>query len=300
MQLVLFRPFDLNKWLVIGFASFLSTCGEGGGGATDVLRLAQNLPELTSQRSAGGQPFGDAFNGLMENLPFVIGLVVGFFITFMVLGIFLAWVNARGDFVFLDNVARNRAAIGEPWNEYAREGNSLFGFNLVMGLSSLGTIAVLGVIAYLLAAHDIEHRHFGTGAAAAAALLVLVGLPVLLILGMIQWVMQSWGVPLMYIRRIGAFSAARAAFSELVVAQPLAVCFFGLLQMVLAVVIALVVFFIICCTCCLGALPYVSSVVTLPVMVFQRAFSVFFLEQLGPSYQLIQVPRQDHLVETFR
>jgi hypothetical protein len=29
---ILFRPFDLKKWCVIGFCAWLATLGEGGGG----------------------------------------------------------------------------------------------------------------------------------------------------------------------------------------------------------------------------------------------------------------------------
>lgn len=31
MQQVLFRPFDIGKWLVIGFACWLARLAEGGG-----------------------------------------------------------------------------------------------------------------------------------------------------------------------------------------------------------------------------------------------------------------------------
>ncbi|MCX7830028.1 MAG: hypothetical protein N2445_03080, partial [Acidobacteria bacterium] len=32
MAYILFKPFDLTKWLIIGFASFLASLGQGGGG----------------------------------------------------------------------------------------------------------------------------------------------------------------------------------------------------------------------------------------------------------------------------
>ena len=42
-----------------------------------------------------------------------------------------------------------------------------------------------------------------------------------------------------------------------------------------------------CLTCCIGLLPYVSTVVTLPLHVFWRAYSLYFLQQFNPAYAII-------------
>jgi hypothetical protein len=42
-----------------------------------------------------------------------------------------------------------------------------------------------------------------------------------------------------------------------------------------------------CLTCCIGFLPYVSTVVALPLVVFMRAHAVYFLQQVGPRYVII-------------
>lgn len=41
-----------------------------------------------------------------------------------------------------------------------------------------------------------------------------------------------------------------------------------------------------CATCCLTAIPYVGTVVLLPVFVCLRAFSLLFLRQFGPDYDV--------------
>jgi len=45
-----------------------------------------------------------------------------------------------------------------------------------------------------------------------------------------------------------------------------------------------------CLTCCVALLPYVSSVVFLPVHVFFRSYSLCFLEQFGEEWRIIQEP----------
>ena len=65
----------------------------------------------------------------------------------------LAWVGARGRFIFTDCIVRNRGAVVAPWTEYRREGNSLFLFSLVVALAliaiALGGIAPVVVPAVL-------------------------------------------------------------------------------------------------------------------------------------------------------
>ena len=50
------------------------------------------------------------------------------------------------------------------------------------------------------------------------------------------------------------------------------------------------------CACCLAALPYLGTVLLLPVPTFKRAFSLFYLRQFGPDFDLFvsePVPSED-------
>src|SRR5207244_9578605 len=61
--------------------------------------------------------------------------------------IVLTWLKARGNFIFTDCVARNRAAIVAPWREYRREGNSYFLFLLLVvfgGMMVFGLLCLFG------------------------------------------------------------------------------------------------------------------------------------------------------------
>jgi hypothetical protein len=42
-----------------------------------------------------------------------------------------------------------------------------------------------------------------------------------------------------------------------------------------------------CVTCCLAGLPYLGTVFFLPLFVFARSYSLYFLRQFGPQYNLI-------------
>jgi hypothetical protein len=45
-----------------------------------------------------------------------------------------------------------------------------------------------------------------------------------------------------------------------------------------------------CCAGCLLLLPYLGTVLLLPVLVFKRAYPLYFLAQFGPEYDVFPPP----------
>ena len=62
------------------------------------------------------------------------------------------------------------------------------------------------------------------------------------------------------------------------------------MQIVLGIAIGLLVLVVVLATCCIAgcflAIPYVGTVLLLPVLVFQRAYSLHFLAQFGREYDV--------------
>jgi hypothetical protein len=56
----------------------------------------------------------------------------------------------------------------------------------------------------------------------------------------------------------------------------------------IAIFIGLAIFSVVvaCATCCAAALPYVGAVLTLPALVWIRAYGLLFLRQFGPDYDV--------------
>src|SRR5438477_8489692 len=121
MKRILFQPFDLAKWCVIGFAAFLS----GSWGPS--FHFNYSSPKGWSFKSTkyGNMP-------LSESMPWLIPLIIAIGVFIVIFVVVLMWINARGRFIFTDCVVKNRAAIALPWREYRREGNSYFLFSLVI------------------------------------------------------------------------------------------------------------------------------------------------------------------------
>jgi hypothetical protein len=58
-----------------------------------------------------------------------------------------------------------------------------------------------------------------------------------------------------------------------------------LVKMVTTMIVGAIAMFVILMTCCLAALPYIGSVILLPLTVFVRSYSLCFIEQFGPDWQ---------------
>jgi hypothetical protein len=117
-------------------------------------------------------------------------------------------------------------------------------------------------------------------------LLAIAGWVFVILLMIIAWALiASFTMPVMYRRRCRAYEAFRAAVS-LIAAHPGEILLYCLFLIVLAVAAGLISCLAICATCCLAALPYIGTVILLPVFILLRAFSLTFLRQFGPDYDV--------------
>lgn len=274
MKKILFQPFDFAKWLVIGFAAFLS----GSWGSN--VRL--NFP-MKGDWNFRSTSFSSA--GTTESMPpWLVPLIIVLVVIGLIVAVLIMWVVSRGRFIFTDCVVKNRAAIAAPWREYGREGNSFFLFSLAVAfLSILLAAASIFLIVVPLGLFS-DWKWTGSIGATAVIALVCVGL-VWLAFGIFFALVSQLMVPVMYRRRC----LAREAFfdvSKLVFRRPGPIVLFVLFGMVLGLALTVIGTIASCLTCCIAGLPYISSVVLLPAFVWLLAFKLLFLRQFGPEYDV--------------
>lgn len=273
MRRILFQPFDFAKWCVLGFAAFLS--GSWGPG----LNFNYSSHKDWSFRSTnyGNSPVSDS-------MPWLIPLLIGLGVLILVLVLVFMWIGARGRFIFTDCVVRNRAAIVVPWREYRREGNSFFLFSLVVAVLAIILIVGLALIIVVPLGlfSDAKGPHEWTPLIVGALLflgLLWVGAAIFFAL------VTQFMVPVMYRRRC----LARAAFvdvSRLMLSRPGPFVLYVLFGIVLFMAFLIIATILTCMTCCIAGLPYVSSVVFLPALVWLLAFKLQFLRQFGSEYDV--------------
>lgn len=269
MKKILFQPFDLKKWLVIGFAAWLASLG-GGGGSFNYQPDGQD--ELKKVNDAIGQ---------ISHPILVMGIVVVIVLVVVLIVVF-AWLRARGGFMFVDCIVKNRGAIAEPWRDFRKEGNSYFLFSLLVVFVMLVFTGLLSLPLVIPAIQNDDFlRTHEVYLISAIAVWVLVMIFFLLAWGLIG----SFMIPIMYRQRCRA-SEAFTGVTRLIAAHTGEILLYCLFWIVLALASAMVGCIAACATCCIVAIPYVGTVILLPVFVLLRSFPLLFLRQLGPEYDV--------------
>jgi len=286
VKTILFRPFDLGKWCVIGFCAWLAYLGEGGGGGG-------NFNFGGQQHESPGEAFHYAKEFLIENLYWILPVAITVTVVMIIIGLVITWLNSRGRFMFLHCVALNKAEVVAPWHKFKKQGNSLFLFRIVLGLISFAVImlliTVLAVIAVLLFADGGNPNPLGI------ILMVLLAFclifPTAIVFALIGKFTKDFVVPIMFLRQ-GTCMVAWREFWKLLTGNKGKFTVYILFQIVISLAIGIIVMACICITCCcLGcilAIPYIGTVLMLPLLVFDRSYSLLYLSQYGPSFDVFE------------
>lgn len=284
---VLFEPFDIGKWFVLGFCAWLANLGEGGvgGGGGNF-----SSPARSGRGGGGGLPpqFQEAFDWCQEHLVWVIAAAVLVFLLFIVLWVVLTWLSSRGRFMFLDGVVKNRGAVVEPWHQFRTLANSLFWFRIVVGAIGLVLLALIALVSVALAWEDLQAWEFGPKAIVGFVTGVLLLMPVGLVLFLIALLLKDFVVPVMYLRGARVLAAWGIFSREIVSGHVGAMILFYLLKIVVAIGMVIVACCATCLTCCLTALPYIGTVILLPLFVFERCYSLYFVQQVSSAWRIFQ------------
>ena len=190
--------------------------------------------------------------------------------------------------MLLYGVAHDAPAVGEPWRRYREHANSLFGFTLVVTVIAWIGLLATGAIAAVMAWPDLVNDTMGDRALAAVIFAVTFSLIQGVALVLIYAILEDFVVPVMYLRGERVTVAWRTARRELLEPAIGAIVRFYLMKIVLAIVIGVIAMTATCLTCCVTAIPYIGTVVLLPLFVFRRCYSLAFVEQYGPSWQIFE------------
>jgi hypothetical protein len=294
MKHMLFKPFDLAKWITLGFCAWLAGLGEAGGGGYGGFNGGGD-----HRYGQGGQPTEEFRHFYHETTTYVMAnlfWIVPRALTVLVIGVaawlLVLWLNSRGKFMFLHGVALNQAEVAEPWTKFSREANSLFRFRIVMGLIAMVVmLPLLALTAIDIMAMVLQGRANAAGVLLALAL-VLLFIVVAMIFGIIRKFMVDFVVPLQFLRG-GSCLAAWREFGDLLFANAGKFTLYILFQIVLSWAIGLILLVAILITCCIAgclmALPFIGTVLLLPVLVFRQAYPLYYLAQYGPQYNVFPI-----------
>ncbi len=273
MVRICFQPFSFKKWLALGFCAFLAQCGQEVG--------SNSSNSWSNQNNTNWNQVSD---WIQANLAFFITVVSIVVICFIALVIFITWLSSRGKFMLLDGIIKNRGVIKEPWAEFRELANSLFGLSIVIDLLAFVVFILIIGIGVLIALPDFSAELFtGFGITAIAVTSVLL-LCYLIVLIAIKFFMQVFLVPTMYLKRVRAVEGWKIAWAKFYKNRKWVSFLYFLMWTLLSFCAGFVAVAACCATCCIAALPYISSVVLLPVSVFFVCYSITYIQQFGSDW----------------
>ncbi len=289
-KIMLFKPFDLKRWFVIGFCAWLAYLGSGGGGGGGGSNI--NIPGKSHDNGAQiGEAIGEAKEFIVENIHWIIPVVVVAVAVGIALWLVITWLNSKGRFMFLHCVAQNKAEVKNPWHKFKKHAYSLFLFRIVLAVISFVIVflPILGIVFLVIMLVS------GAG-------LAFLSIPGIVILGLLTFVVSTvlflvkkftldFVVPVMFLGTENCVAAWRQ-FMTILSANKLRFALYLLFQIVIAMAIGTIFaigFCVGCCMCCASILllvPYIGTVILLPLLVFDRSYSLYYLQQFGPDFDV--------------
>jgi len=183
-------------------------------------------------------------------------------------------------------MVKNRGAVKEPWRTYRTRGNSLFCFTLAFTVVVLIAVVSILVLCLAIAWPDFQNQQF-TGAGVIAILLgTLLVLVTVFAAAIISLLLNDFVVPAMYLRNERVMTAWGTVRREVLSGHAGTIVLFYLMKFVLTLGVGVATLLAACATCCIAMLPYLGTVILLPLLVFMRAYTLHFLEQFGPEWRL--------------
>jgi len=211
----------------------------------------------------------------------------------ILIGLLVVWLNSRGRFMFLHCVATNEAQVVFPWQKFRRQGNSLFLFRIVLGIISFVIVVVPIISIVVLVVMMITGSAPGIISIPWIIILCVTIFALSIFLFLVKKFTFDFVVPIMFLRMTSCMAGWRE-FMTILSANKLRFTLYLLFQIVIKIVIGAIIGIgacigcLCCCASCLLLVPYIGTVILLPVLVFKRAYSLCYLQQYGPQFDVFR------------
>ena len=280
MKHILWRPFDLAKWLVLGFSCWLAGLADSAsGGGWKWIVDENDFPGRHKIYSDTGS--FEELGGALIWLPLI-------FIVIMAIAAILVlvlWLSSRAKLIYLDNVVHNRAQIVEPWHRLRDLGNSLFLWRLGF-VVACGLVALVLLMLFFAPAATLSFSDALSGLSYAA---MVFGVIIMICFGFVAafvaLMLEAFVIPIMYKFDLKA-TEAWSYFLPWLKTRPWQFVLYALFVLALFICFYIVLSLLCLLTCCIVLLPYVGTVLTLWFWVTYRLFSIEFLAQFDPGFDL--------------
>ena len=320
MTRILFYPFDIAKWFMLGFSAWLAVMFSGrgvGGGVslnykqldsqqgTEFLNITGRLKELLKSIFTGEGSFigkiSEHFQIGESILWLIISGTAAFIFLIIIINLILLWLSSRFKFIFIHNLANNLSQISAPWKRFKKLGNSafwwLFCFMLALTLFMLVIFISACSLFYPVFINFLQTGTFtpGTLNSFLSGLTVLLFFCGITVFSFTYYFFDQFVILIMYKDDVSAVPAYWK-FLRMLKSHPISFVKFWFLQIVANFICVSAIIVFVFCTCCtaavLLAIPYIGAVVILPVTTFRRLQSMELMAAFGKDFSPYPAPPQ--------
>ena len=312
MLIMLFKPFNFVKWVTLGFCVWIAQLGEGGGSGgnfnfssfkNDHSEKNANDAFLNALNQIFNGDSGNFFTRTAEQCQITVGIlawicagVALFIIIIIAIAIATTWLKARFEFILIDNLIYDRTEIVTPWKRFKTPANSAFLWMVLIGFITAAIVAfsltfelftILPWLKSCLARKTLMWPDETTLIILACSVLLSVVLT--LFIWLVNFFFREFVIPVMYWQNLRSLEAWKV-FLALLSNNRFTFFKYIILTIVFSVIAGAAILAAGIATCCIGlillAIPFVGTVLILPVSVFFRLFGLELLAQFGPEYNI--------------
>jgi len=307
---LLFRPFKLGQWFRLGFLAFLSLTGKPIAielGELESWITASQLLFLTNLSRVFGLswvppsipalPSFSLPNDMSSSIiiqSLLVGLLAIILLTFV--GILWSCVQTRGVFMFIGGLAHPHERIHALWKKHRDNGKSMFCFLIQLCLILLVAAFIVCLLTSVILESTVGIDNFLANPLSSPALLPIVLEGILLfVLAMILLILiGDFVIPIVYCRGIGP-SGVWGTWHDFVNSfwhqDKKSIVNYFLLRITMLIGIIAIAKLITIVTFNLVSIPYLGSLLLLPLSVFQQVYPLRFIEQFGADWQILSNDR---------
>ncbi len=270
MTTLLFSPFQIQTYLMFVLIFFLAECGSIGAQSNQIdLGSFPDQPTEIEPLAVGIM--------VVVAVAVLLGVVMG-----MALLAGALFVSSRATMMAIDGL-RQGAPRWDAWTLHARAANALWRFRVAVMVAGVGWVALViggAVVAALVlpyAVSSIEVVKLGKLGMMGVLLLAVLG--PLILSSLVDWLAKDLAAPILMVTDttvVGAFRLLWGAARF----EPATLFVYVALRVALALVVGMVSFPFMLIFCCFFLIPGVRHAALLPVLVFQRGLSVYWLATL--------------------
>ncbi len=289
---VLFRPFDLGKWFVIGLSAWLAQLvpgGNGGGGGGGRGGGGPFSPQEIPKEAR--EAYETARGYVLANLDWIVPVAITLVVIGIGIALLITWLSSRAKFSFLYCIAKNKGEFWIPWRQFHRHGSSLFAFRVVVGIIFVLMAGAFLTVSAGLAIAARESLGFNALTISGIVTFALLFIATLIVFGVIRMFTTDFVVPIMYQHTLSCRQAWRV-FLEIFSHNQARFVLYVVFYIVIGMIIGLLKVALACATCgiacCFMVTPYLGAVALLPITAFLRSYSLYYLAQYGPDFYVFE------------